>query len=178
MCDFGCQERLVNCKLNCGIRNLKAKGVARHNSICPFKIIRCPLGCGEKKKQAEMPKHVAEECPERQVVCPQGCGRQVLHRSLEEHITESCTQTKVKCPNECGIETLTRGAVKDHLANDCPNRLVLCRRGCAAFGREPILQAKNLQHHEENECTETASAFCLPQLDLVGRSRKYTRSRQ
>jgi hypothetical protein len=102
-----------------------------------------------------MSKHVADECPDRQVACPQGCGLEVQYKLLQEHIADGCKQTKVECALGCGIETLTVGAVKAHLANECPNRLVLCRRGCTEYGRDSILEAKNRQQHEEQECTET-----------------------
>ncbi|KAK3732538.1 hypothetical protein RRG08_030737 [Elysia crispata] len=109
-----------------------------HERTCPFKQVACAL-CAQPVTDGHIEEHRRSECPERQVICDY-CGTTVVFSRMNAHL-ETCEKLPLTC-ERCGKNNIPRDAMKLHLEQHCPKRIVTCPMGC----EEKFQQDKFSEH--------------------------------
>lgn len=113
------------------------------NNICLWSETECEYQCGLHCKRRDIVGHQLV-CPSRPFTC-QYCGDYSSnYRDVINSHWPLCCKYPVSCPNHCGRE-LERGAVQDHVTQECPLTNFDC--DFAYAGCKANLQRKDIAAH-------------------------------
>ena len=129
---------------------------AHRHSVCPRRVCACPnawIGCVELMPFFDIARHARLRCQWRLVNCRLCCGAVVHMCKRLDHEEIHCKKRVITCDN-CKLEVISE-QISDHLHNECPERDVVCKIGCGK-----AYKAKQIVHHETNECVAPCKWDC------------------
>merc|ERR1719242_705908 len=137
--DVRCKRHPFGCDWVGALRQLES-----HVESCSFEPIRCKY-CKMEVSSKLMDQHL-EQCDEYLVRCS-WCNNMYRRKILNEH-TMSCYCKPTQCPNGCNAE-IPSNTMKNHLDNDCPERMVECPMQC--YGCNVKIKWKEISGHLESQ---------------------------
>jgi hypothetical protein len=146
-----CPLRTLQCSLCHYI--IRFKDVKQHDSHeCRKRTITCK-DCFHYLNADELDRHKRMLCIRRMVHCRQLCDLRLPFNEREMHELEHCPNRYVNC-DQCQ-EVLKASDYPVHLIQSCPHRMVKCSIGCG-----DSFKAKDIPHHENNECQRYCKWNC------------------
>uniref|UniRef100_A0A0G4G8N2 RING-type domain-containing protein n=1 Tax=Chromera velia CCMP2878 TaxID=1169474 RepID=A0A0G4G8N2_9ALVE len=134
--------KCLNFESGCPFTEPKKQLEKHLDDECPEQETECPFdGCTEKMKRGPLTEHKAT-CGHRLIPCNH-CENEVPFNAKEAHLGV-CLKFPVPCPNNCG-ETPPRGAVSEHVADECPDGV----QDCPISGCGERIKRKEMDEHDE-----------------------------
>ena len=120
------------------------------NKTCPFQLLKCTNGCEKEMERRRLSSHEMTECLHRDYKCPLCPYRGTYSTVTTSHLMV-CDSFCLPCVAGCK-QNLTRGEMKNHLANACTEELMECPHkmaGCASIVKRKYLEghASDKDHH-------------------------------
>lgn len=156
------EDMMTHIRDNCILRTVQCRQchkivvlsqVQYHDrTACVQRTVGCVnafQGCGCLLTPSYMEQHLKFHCDYRFSMCRQYCGTQIPFKFLDMHEQFHCSQRQIQC-DQCK-EPMLAHEYANHLTSKCSLRQIKCSVGCGVS-----FFAKDIIHHENNEC----SKFC------------------
>ncbi|RYH30566.1 hypothetical protein EON65_04750 [archaeon] len=147
-----CSLRTVQCR-QCHKIVVLSQVQYHDRTACVQRTVGCVnafQGCGCLLTPSYMEQHLRFHCDFRLAMCRQYCGTQIPFKLLDMHEQFHCSQRQIEC-DQCKEPMLAHEYAK-HLTDKCALRKVKCSVGCGL-----CFFAKDITHHEKNECNKYCS---------------------